>query len=70
MTSQGGLSTAASYEYRMTAVVLRFHGEVMGSMRASADRRVAEPAAAANSGVRGRDNAVGLTSILDRGQCF
>jgi len=54
----------------MTAVVLRFHGEVMGSMRASADRRVAEPAAAANSGVRGRDNAVGLTSILDRGQCF
>jgi len=49
------------YRYRLTAVVVGFHCNVVAWPR---------PAAAANSSARGRGNAVGLTSVLERGQFF
>jgi len=59
-------SNAVSYEYGLVAVVVSFHCDVIScelSRRGAAE-------AAAQSSACGRGNAVGLTSIIDRGKFF
>ena len=62
-------SNAASYEYGLVAVVVSFHCDVISCelSRRGVRRGAAE---AGRSPARGRGNAVGLTSIMDRGKFF
>jgi len=62
------VSTAASYEYWLTAVIVGFHCHVISCAIEACGLVRPRSATAAESSACGRGNVVGLTSILDRGQ--
>jgi len=63
-------SNAASYEYGLVAVVVSFHCDVISCELSRRGVRRGTAEAAAQSSACGRGNAVGLTSIMDRGKFF
>ena len=65
-----GVTRAASYEYGLVAVVVSFHCDVISCQLSRRGVRRGAAEAAAQSSACGRGNAVGVTSIMDRGKFF
>ena len=68
--TRASLSTAASYKYRLVAVVVGFHSGVISCELARRGEwgGASEVSDSGRSNTNGRGNAVGVISILDRGQ--